>query len=333
MNNRRSVLVGLVVTVALTASTSAQPADPNQPPAAPQLPTAPPLPAAPPLPTAPQLPTADPTALPGDPLGAEQHAELTPPIKLPKMPKAGDFDAGGQVRFPNGPDETGHFATYNWIAVDLKGKVFVSRWLTVNATAPVAVKKPDMLMNGDDPKTFGGFDVRLEAKIPKKPPEPGETASTSELGVELSAGYMHEGAMLLSDKDYPKFIGNFEPGFTTGVIARLKLSSLLDFSLMPTIIDQSSPTGSQQAIQIPTAVIIKIGSLVRLSADLGIYTGAGYSLSGSGGGRISAGGSISVKIGPILAHAGAGAASLLTGGMYDSVGDSMYVDLNVKYVK
>jgi hypothetical protein len=40
-----------------------------------------------------------------------------------------------------------------------------------------------------------------------------------------------------------------------------------------------------------------------------------------------------VKIGPILAHAGAGVASLLTGGMYPTISDSVYIDVNAKYVK
>ena len=49
-----------------------------------------------------------------------------------------------------------------------------------------------------------------------------------------------------------------------------------------------------------------MGDLPRTSADLGI--------------------------GPILAHAGAGVASLLTGGMYPTFSDSVYIDVNAKYV-
>jgi hypothetical protein len=90
---------------------------------------------------------------------------------------------------------------------------------------------------------------------------------------------------------------------------------------------------SHTAVQIPMALIIRLGSLVQASTDVGIYTGDGYHFSGDAGGRIAAGGSLTVKLGPILAHAGAGVASLLTGGEYPTIGDSVYIDVNVKYVK
>jgi hypothetical protein len=38
-------------------------------------------------------------------------------------------------------------------------------------------------------------------------------------------------------------------------------------------------------------------------------------------------------LGPIITHAGAGVASLLTGGAYPTIRDSVYIDLNVKYAK
>jgi len=39
-----------------------------------------------------------------------------------------------------------------------------------------------------------------------------------------------------------------------------------------------------------------------------------------------------VKLGPIIAHAGAGLASLLTEelGLYQSIGDSVYIDVNAQ---
>ena len=64
-----------------------------------------------------------------------------------RQPKRGDFDAGGQVRLPSGPDDAGKFATYNWIAADLKGRYFLLDTVTVNGNIPLAVKKPDMLMS------------------------------------------------------------------------------------------------------------------------------------------------------------------------------------------
>jgi hypothetical protein len=78
---------------------------------------------------------------------------------------------------------------------------------------------------------------------------------------------------------------------------------------------------------------VALGDLIKVSADLGVFTGDDYSFSGDNGGRISTGGALDLKIGPILVHAGAGVASLLSGGMYPSIGESVYVDVNVKYAK
>jgi hypothetical protein len=263
------------------------------------------------------MPTAT-TAVP--PLGTE--AKAAGDEQQPKRPKRGDFDAGGQVRLPSGPDEMGKFAAFNWVALDLKGRYFLLDSVTVNANVPLALKKPDTLMTGEDPAMFGGFAAKLEAKLPK-----------TELGIAVTFAYMHEGAMLLSEKDFPLFTGDFQPGFVLGPIAKLRLGSLLDFSLMPSWVRQSGATESLEAVQIPMSAIIKLGSLLKASADLGIFTGDDYSLRARNGGRVTAGGSLTVKLGPILAHAGAGVASLFTGGMYPTIRDSVYLDLNVKYVK
>lgn len=294
-------------------------------PPAPAAPTGPTASTAPTAPTAPTMPTA-----PATPVSVA--AQSKPEDHGPKQPKRGDFDAGGQVRLPNGPDEMGKFATYNWIAFDAKARYYLLDSVTVDATAPLAVIHPDMLPSGVHPKMFGGLAARFDAKLPKLlMMRPG-----TEVGLTMTLAYMHEGAMLFSDKDYPLFTGNFEPGFSGGLLLKVKLSSLLDFSLVPqwVIQDGKTVTGdSYTAVQIPTSLLIKLASVVQLSADLGVYTGPGYSFSGDGGGRITAGGSLTVKIGPILAHAGAGVASLLTGGEYPTIGDSMYIDLNVKYAK
>jgi hypothetical protein len=242
--------------------------------------------------------------------------------KTPKEPKKGDFDAGGQVRLPSGPDEMGKFATFNWVALDLKARYFLLDSITANANIPLAVKKPGMLMDGTDPSMIGGFTTRLEAKIPH-----------SQTGLQLTLGYMREGAMLLSEKDYPRFAGSFKPGVSTGILLRLKLGSLLDLALTPAVVYQSGTAESLTALQLPASVIIKLASLVQVSADLGIYTGNKFSFAGDKGGRIAAGGSLTVKLGPIMAHAGAGVASLITGGLYPTISDSVYIDLNVKYVK
>jgi hypothetical protein len=240
-----------------------------------------------------------------------------------KQPKRGDFDAGGVVRLPSGPDDMGEYATFNWVAVDAYGRYFLLDWVTIGGKIPLAIIKPDAA-DGDDPSFFGGFSSSLEAKLPP---------SGFQLGLTLTGAYMREGAMLLSDKDFPLYIGDFQPGFGGGVLAKIKLSELLDLSLTPSWVYQSGDEESRTAIQIPASVIVKLGSLLKVSADAGVFTGDDYSFGGDDGGRIYAGAAVDVKLGPIIAHAGAGVASLLTGGMYPTISDSVYIDLNVKYAK
>ncbi len=284
---------------------------------------------------------------PGTPEGERANPTTPPPPQTmaqpstppepekDKKPRRGDFDAGGQVRLPSGPDEMGKYATFNWIAVDVKGRYFLLDSVTVNGNIPLAVVKPGKLMNADgsstEPSVFGGMMLTLDARLPRLPFQP--SASQTEVGLVLSGAYMREGAMLLSEKDFPLFIGDFQLGYTAGLYTKLKLSSLVDFSLVPVFVYQSASAGSLTALQVPTSLILRLGSLLVLTADVGIFTGDDFSLRGKNGGRIALGGSISIKIGPILFHAGAGAASLLTGGLYPGIGDSLYVDLNVKYVK
>jgi hypothetical protein len=270
-----------------------------------------------------------PLYVPPQPQPYVRPLEPPPPMADADAPKSGDFDAGGQVRLPSGPDEAGKFATFNWVALDLKGRYYVLPWLTVTGNIPLAVKKPDLLMPGEDPRLIGGFTARIEAKLSAHPSKTSDTG----LGLLLTAGYMREGALLLSEKDYPLFTGSFKPGLTTGLSIKLKLSSLVDFSTVPVVAYQAAEVGSSTAVQLPLALILQLGSLLKVSADLGVFTGDDYSFSGKNGGRISAGGALTVKLGPILAHAGAGFASLLTGGMYPTVRDSVYIDLNVKYAK
>lgn len=272
---------------------------------------------------------------PASPTAATASTTAQPATAKPKSKEhqAGDFDAGGQLKLPSGPDDTGKFATYNWIAVDAKGTYYVAPTVTANFLAPIAVHHPDMLMDGESPKMFGGFRAYLEAKLPKLPTMPGVPKNDTEIGLGLTFGYMHDRAMLLSDKDYPLFVGNFHPGFKGELITRLKLSSLVDFSLVPAWVFQGGETESHAAVQVPMSLILKLGDLVQTAADLGVFTGDHYHFSGDAGGRIYAGGSLTVKIGPIQAHAGLGVASLLTGGLYPTIGDSVYVDLDVKYVK
>jgi hypothetical protein len=248
-----------------------------------------------------------------------------------KEPGRGDFDAGGVVRFPSGPDEMGQYASFEWIALDAVGRYFLLDSVTISGSLPLAVKKPEMIA-GADPRLIGGGSVTLEAKLPKLPAFESLLRGT-ELGISLTGAYMREGAMLLSAKDFPLYVGDFQPGFASGVLARVKLSSLLDVSTAPRFVYQSGSDESLTAVQIPLSVIVKLGSLLKVSAEAGVFTGDDYSFAGDNGGRIAAGGSVTVKLGPIVAHAGAGVASLLTGGLYPAIGDSLYVDLNVSYAK
>lgn len=256
----------------------------------------------------------------------------------PKEPKAGDFNAGGQLRFPNGPDEAGEHATFNWVAFDAKGKYYLLPSVTVSGEMPLAVKKPENAMVRGatvDPRMIGGWRVTLDARLPKIDVPLAPKAKDSEIGLLLSGLYMREGAVLLSEKDFPLFIGDFKPGFSGGLTIKAKVSTLVDFSLVPVVAYQSGTAESITVLQLPTSLILKLGSLLKVSADVGIFTGDDFKFGGSSGGRISLGAAIDVKIGPILAHAGTGFASLLTGDdtLYPTIGDSLYIDLNAKYVK
>lgn len=257
---------------------------------------------------------------------AQAMGQLPPPAeeeKKPKEPKRGDFDVGAQVRFPNGPDEMAEFATFNWVAVDLKGKYYLLKSVTLNPYIPLAVKKPDMIAAGD-PRLIGGMMLRFDATIPK-----------TSLGMTVTTAYMREGAMLLSEKDYPQFIGDFQPGISGGLLLKLRLGSLLDFALVPAFAFQKGNAENLTAIQIPMSLIVKLGTLLKVSADLGVFTGDDISLRARNGGRIYAGAALDVKLGPIMAHVGAGVASLFTdpAGVYPSLGESVYIDINAKYVK
>jgi hypothetical protein len=261
-------------------------------------------------------------------------AALVEEANKQKEPQRGDFDAGGQVRFPNGPDEAGDYKTFNWIALDLKGKYHLLKSVTVNGNIPLAVKKPDMLMTGIDPRLIGGVQLRLDAMLPATPKLPFVKYET-EIGLSVSLSYMREGALLLSEKDFPLFAGDLQPGISGALITKVKLSSLVDFSFVPSYVFQKGEAESLTALQIPMSLILKAGSLLKVSADVGIFTGDDISLRAKHGGRIYAGAALDLKLGPIITHLGAGVASLFTDpmGLYPAIGDSVYFDVNVKYAK
>jgi hypothetical protein len=250
-----------------------------------------------------------------------------------KKHKSGDFDAGGQARFPSGPDAAGNYASFNWVAVDAKGTYYLLPSITANALIPLAVKKPDTINGGmTDPSMIGGIHTKIDAWIPKLPKLPFMKYDVK-MGVTLGVAYMREGAMLLSDKDFPVFTGGFQPGMSTGLIMGIKLSSVVDFNFNPVLLLQKGEMQNHSAIQVPVSTVIKLGSVVKLGVEAAVNTGDDISLQGKNGGRIMVGGSLDLKIGKIIIHTGAGLASLLTGPAYPNVTDSVFVDINAKYAK
>jgi hypothetical protein len=284
----------------------------------------------PPDPGAGGTPLPDPSAEPADSGPAAEPA--TPPKKEPGR---GDFNAGGQVRLPSGPNEMGtEYATFNWIAADLKGKYYVFDTVTINGNVPLAVKHPDTY-GGIDTKMFGGMSVTLDARLPKWNVPMAPKAKDTDVALILTGAYMREGAMLLSEKDFPLFIGDLEPGFAGGLDMKVKMSTVIDLKLAPAFVYQSGSAEALQAVQIPISAVVKLGETIKVSTDLGVFTGDDASFKPSNGGRIYAGGALDLKISKLILHGGAGVASLLTGAdsMYPTITDSIYIDLNVKYAK
>ncbi len=77
----------------------------------------------------------------------------------------------------------------------------------------------------------------------------------TEVGLLLSGGVTCARARCsCSDKDYPLFTGDFKPGFVAGLITKVKLSSLLDFSFTPVWMYQSGSTESLEGDPDPPVV-------------------------------------------------------------------------------
>lgn len=286
-----------------------------------------------------QNPTPSPeTSPPPAPAPTMPEPSPTPPPEgTEKKHESGDFDAGGQLRFPKGPDEMGAYKAFNWVAFDAKGTYYLLPTVTLNGFFPFAVKKPDTVgPAGPEPALLGGALFRLDASIPKLPKLPFLQQETS-MGLQLGFAYMREGALLLSDKDFPLFLGELQPGFLGGILTRVKLSNVVDFNFNPVFLFQRGEAENLTAIQIPLSLVLRLGEVVKLGAETGINTGDDFSFGPKNGGRISLGVSLDVKISKIAVHLGTGFASLLTSdegqALYPSIGDSIYFDFNVKYVK
>src|SRR5688500_3195479 len=120
----------------------------------------------------PPTPTTDPSLGPTveapktDESGQQTSTQAPPPKK--KEPGRGDFDAGGQARFPSGPDEMLEYGSFNWVAFDLKGRYYILDQVTVDGFIPLAIIKPDTVgPMGPEPSMFGGIQTRLEANLIK----------------------------------------------------------------------------------------------------------------------------------------------------------------------
>lgn len=255
---------------------------------------------------------------------AQTAAESTKPEQPAKSneddPDAkGKFNAGVGARFPSGPDENGKFGAFHWIAVDAKGRYNPSDFVSTYINVPFAVKRPDLPAPLEEPSVFGGFTGR------------GELGFGKTLGVGATLGLMREGAFLLSEKDYPYYHGRLTFGTAVGPYVRFDMFGVY-LSVLPQIVWQA---GTGAAAQIPISAKIKLGSLLEVAADAGVFTGQKLHLSAADGGRIYAGASATAKLGPILLHLGSGVASLITdpNGMYPSIKESIYFAFDVKYAK
>lgn len=229
----------------------------------------------------------------------------------------GKFNAGARVRFPNGPDEMGEFKTFNWVAVDLQGRYNLTNLISTYLTVPLAVKHPD------GAKTFGGVTGRIELLL------------GASVGAGVTVGMLRERAFLLSDKDYPAYVGDLKFGTALGPIVRLK-TSVVNLRLEPSFVYQATdPTTT--GFQLPVVAMIRLGDMLKVSGDIGLYSGDDFKVAASDGGRLGVGAAVDIKVGSIGLHLGTGLASLLTsdemGALYPSVGKSLYFDVSLKYMK
>lgn len=252
----------------------------------------------------------------------EESSDETPEQKEERLAnQSGNFNAGGKVRFPNGPDEMGDFKSFNWVAVDLHGKYNITNMIGVGGTIPLAVKKPDGF------SVFGGMLARPELRL-------GAT-----IGAYVDIGFLKERAVLLSDKDYPAYVEDADYTLATRVGPWIKLkANVVYLSVLPAFVYQAA--GQAEAVtgfQLPLNAMLRAGELLKVSADLGIYSGDDFKLGAADGGRIAIGAGVDIKVGHIALHLGTGLASLLTsdemGAAYPSIGKSLYFDINAKYVK
>jgi hypothetical protein len=238
--------------------------------------------------------------------------------------QAGKFNAGFKVRMPNGPGDDGTYGQFNWIGVDLTGRYNVTDAIGVGGTLYTAPVKPDFPDGAmmEDPKVFGGFMARPELRL------------GSTIGAFVDVGFLTYGAVLLSEKDIPIYQGDYELATRVGPWVKLK-ANVVYLSILPALVFQNGDPEKIAGFQLPVNAMLRAGEMLKVSADVGLYSGDDFKVGADDGGRIAIGAAVDIKVGAIALHLGAGLNSLLTSdnGPYDTIGHSLYFDVAAKYLK
>jgi hypothetical protein len=228
--------------------------------------------------------------------------------------QAGHYAAGLKVMFASGGADS-----FNFIGVTPWGRYNVSDSISVGARMPLAVSKPDGI------GVFGGLMARAELRL-------GAT-----IGAFGEAGVMKHGAVLLSEQDAPFFVDDADYDFATrlGLWIRVKGGPTY-LSFEPAFAYQPGDPEAITGVQFPVTALFRAGSVAHAGVQVGIYTGDDFKLGAEDQGRVAAGLVADVHVSKIKLMFGAGFSSLLTDeetGLYSSVGKSVYVSVNLAYVK
>jgi len=226
--------------------------------------------------------------------------------------QAGHYAGGLRVMFASaGPD------SFNFIGVTPWARYNVSDAINVGARVPLAVSKPEGF------GAFGGMMARVELRL-------GAT-----IGAFAEAGFLKHGAVLLTDQDAPIYVDDADYDFAAriGPWVRVKGGPVY-LSFDPAFAYQAGDPGIT-GIQFPVTALFRAGTVAHAGAQVGIYTGDDFKMGADEGGRVAAGLVADVKVSSIKVMLGAGVSSLLTDdmGLYTSVGKSLYVSVNLAYVK
>lgn len=228
--------------------------------------------------------------------------------------QAGHYAAGLRVHIASGAGDS-----FNFIGVQPWGRYNVSDSINVGARIPLAVSKPDGFA------AFGGAMARAELRL-------GAT-----IGAMAEVGFLKHFAVLLSDQDAPAYSDadgiDYDFAMRLGPWVRVKGGPVY-LSFDPAFVYQAGDPGIT-GVQFPVTGLLRAGSVAHVGAQVGIYTGDDFKLGADEGGRVAAGLVADVSVSSIKVMFGAGFASLLTDDMalYTSVGKSVYVTVNLAYVK